>query len=216
MANKYTKKILYIVVVIICSFTGTLMAKNCPYCHAEYISSLAMVCPECHRGLHDSKSAQLSKKESGLIIRLFYTGDNISNLPQYAKLYINKKYKGNIDLAECEVRKKGFSQSWSSGLGKEFTAYYEKKITNVPVGILKVEVEMKFKRLYGFGRSYKKVVFPYVSFKPNEKTVVSHYFNSASTFDKYKPANRKKIPVISDMKVQAAKGNVALNVPLFK
>lgn len=216
MANKNLYKIIFVVTLVLCSSVNTLFAITCSYCHAKNISSLAMVCPECGHSLHDIKSTQLAKKESGLVIRLLYTGDNVANLPRYAKLYINKKYRGNIPLEECEVRKNGFSQSWSSGLGKDFTAYYEKKIKNVPAGILKVEVEMKFKRLYGFGRSYKRVVFPYVSFKPDKKTVISHYFNSAVTFSKYKPPKRNKIPVVSDMKVQAAKGNVALNVPLFK
>ena len=216
MANKHLKNIFYILVIFILILSNSLYAKVCPFCHATGISSLAMVCPECGHSLFDRKSMKLYRKTSSLTIRLLYTGKKVSSLPPYGKLYINNKYMGNINLIESEVETKRFQQSWSSGLGKNFSAYYEKRLRNIPVGILKIKVKMKFKRLYGFGRSYKEVIFPYVSFKANKDTVISHYFNSAVTFHKYKPGKRAKLPIISDMKIQGAKGNLAVNVPLFK
>jgi len=211
-----TKRLYILVLSYLLIICGVAYAKTCQFCNATGISSLAMICPECKQHLHGIKTSLLEKKESGLIIRLFYTGKNTNKIPPYAKLYINNKYKGNIALKENEIKQNGVSQSWSSGLGKDFSAIYEKKLTNIPLGIVKIMVKMKFKRLYGFGRSYKTVEFPYVSFKANKKTIISHYFNSAASFNRYKPCNRKKIPVISDMKIQGAKGNLALNVPLFK
>lgn len=210
------KLISLIIILCFVLISSNADAKTCPFCHATGISSLAMICPECSKNLHDIKTSLLEKKEAGLIVRIFYTGNAANSIPEYAKLYINGKYKGNVTLKEKETTLNGLTQTWSTGLGKDFTALYEKKLTNVSPGVLRVEVKMKFKRLYGFGRSYKTVTFPYVSFQANKKTTISHYFNSAATFNKYKPEKRKKIPVISDMKIQGAKGNLALNVPLFK
>ena len=101
-------------------------------------------------------------------------------------------------------------------LGKDYTAFYEKTLKNVPEGVLRVEVEMRFKRFYGLARSYRKVKFPYVSFKNGQRTKIEHYFNSANTFDQYRPKKKKPIPVISEMKLQGASGSVALNIPLIK
>ena len=197
-------------------FNFCAQAEECPSCHATGISALAMECPDCGANLHDPRIKFKGRQESELIVKLLYTGNDTANLPPYGKLYINGKYYGNIPLIECQDKADNFSQAWANGLGKDFSAYYEKRVKKLPVGTLRVEVKMKFKRLYGFGRSYKKVCFPYVGFEANKKTVIKHYFNSAVSFHKYKPTKRKPIPVVSEAKIQAASGSVALNVPLFK
>lgn len=190
--------------------------RDCPVCNATDLPGLAMSCPECNANMHDPKLNIQARQGSRLCIRLLYTGENPDRLPAYGKLFINGKYSGNIDLVEKQVRSEEFAANWSDGLGKEFTALYEKEFSRVPAGILKIEVEMKFDRLYGFGRSFKRVVFPYVSFAAGEKTTVEHYFNSAASFHQFKPGKKQPLPVISDAKLQGASGTVALNVGLFK
>lgn len=191
------------------------IGAECPSCGATDVSALAMLCPECSTNMHDPIYRNPRETRSILKIRLLYTGTRPEKLPGYGKLYINGRYKGNIELIEKQTPENQGNLVWENGLGKDFSAYYEKVVDNLPAGVLKVEVEMKFDRMFGFGRSYKRVVFPYVAFKEGERTIVEHYFNSASTFHKYKPGTPKKIPLVSDAKIQGASGTVALNVPLF-
>ncbi len=193
----------------------TAMAGSCPACGAKDLSGLTLLCPECNADLHDPATRNAAIERSSLRVRLLYTGDRTDRLPVYGKLHINGEYHGNIDLVEKEERNSEFAASWNDGLGREYTALYEKVLENVTPGVLKIEVEMKFDRLYGLGRSYKKVVFPYVGFKEGEKTTVDHYFNSAATFNQYKPGKRKPVPVLSETKLQAASGTVAVNIGLF-
>jgi hypothetical protein len=216
MSKQYLKiKLLALLVAIIVMTTIPALAVDCTHCNATDISSLAMACPECGKNLHDSKTRHTKRKYSELTVQMLFTGDNPDKLPEYGKLFLNGKYVGNIPLTEKEARSKDFDQHWQDGLGTNYTAMYEKTLKNVPSGILKVEVEMRFKRLYGFGRSFKKVVFPYVSFKDNQRTTITHTFDSATGFSKFKPVKQKPIPIVSEAKLQAASGSVALNVPLF-
>lgn len=194
----------------------TAEAIDCPACNANDLPGLAMSCPECNANLHDPALKNNSQKNASLRIKLLYTGANPDRLPPYGKLFVNGVYHGNIDMVEKQTPSEEFSANWNDGLGKEFTAIYEKIIDRVAPGILKVEVEMKFDRLYGFGRSFKRVIFPYVSFAAGEKTTIEHYFNSAATFHQYKPGKRLPIPVVSEAKIQGASGTVAINIGLFK
>lgn len=209
-------KFFRVIFFLLFSLAWPLMAIDCPGCGTRGLPGLVMVCPECSASLHDPVVQLKNQEKAKLCIRLLYTGDKPDRLPAYGKLYINGKYLGNIDLAEKEERSQDFEASWSDGLGREYTAVYEKICDQIAPGILKIEIEMKFDRLYGLGRSFKRVVFPYVGFKGGEKTTVEHYFNSAATFHQYKPGKRKPIPVVSEAKIQAANGTVALNIGLFK
>lgn len=197
------------------ALTGAL-AADCPSCKATDIPGLAMVCPECNANMLDPKTSYLSKPKSALKIRLLYTGENPEKMPVYGKLYINGKYSGNINMIEKQEKDGKNSQVWSNGLGKDFSCYYEKVFTDLPSGVLKIEVEMKFDRMFGFGRSYKRVIFPYVNFKIGEQTSIVHYFYSAVGFSKFNQTKPRPIPIISEAKLQGASGTVALNVPLFK
>lgn len=209
-------KLTLLISLMLLVFQIAASAIDCPVCQQKDLPGLAMVCPDCNANLHDESLRMQSQDHSSLRIRLLYTGDNPDRLPPYGKLYINGEYSGNIDMSEKEERSAEFAANWNDGLGKEYTALYEKVLDKVAPGVLKVEVEMKFDRLYGYGRSFKRVVFPYVGFKGGEKTTVDHYFNSATTFHQYKPGKRQPIPVISDTKIQGASGTVAVNIGLFK
>jgi len=210
MKKWQTILILFLLLVI----SQTAFAADCPVCSAQDISSLAMLCPDCGANLHDNALKYHSQPRSSLKIRLLYIGDRPDRLPPYGKLYINGKYRGNIDLTERQENNSA-GQVWANGLGKDFSAAYEKTLENLSPGTMKIEVEMKFDRMFGFGRSYKRVSFPYVSFNAGEQTTVAHYFLSATTFHQYKPVRPAPIPIISETKIQAASGTVAINVPLF-
>jgi len=201
---------------LLCLVHNAVFAIDCPTCGAIDLPGLAMFCHECNADLHDPSLKIEQRQDSSLRIRLLYTGDHPDRIPPYGKLYVNGKYAGNIDMTEKEERDEDFVASWNEGLGREYTAIYEKNFNKIPSGVLKIEVEMKFDRLYGFGRSYKRVVFPYISFKGGEKTTIDHYFNGAATFNQYRPGKKKPIPVISDTKLQGASGTVAINIGLFK
>ncbi len=207
---------IFVLITVMLFFANSAMAEDCPFCGAKDLSGLTLLCPECNADLHDQTTRNARIEKSSLRVRLLYTGDKPDRLPAYGKLYINDEYQGNIDLVEKEERSSEFAANWNDGLGREYTAVYEKNVENVIPGILKIEVEMKFDRFYGFGRSYKKVVFPYVGFKEGEKTTVDHYFNSAATFSQYKPGKRKPVPVLSETKLQGASGTVAINIGLFE
>ena len=198
-------------------------AMDCPACGAKDMPGLVMLCPECGANMYDYAYEKKGTDRSALIIRLYYTGNNPNKLAEYAKLYINGNYIGNIELTEKQTRKENEMVGWSNGLGSNFTALYEKEFRDIPVGQLRVEIEMKFNRMYGFGRSYKRVVFPYVKFDGKEKTTIEHYFESAVDFsvtdkkkkEKIKEESKKEIPVISDTKLKTATGTIKLDIGLF-
>ncbi len=189
-------------------------AATCPACRIDGITSLAMVCPECGADMHERTGSSNEQERASFRIRLLYTGDRPERLPPYAKLYINGRYCGNIELAERQTSSE-LQQKWANGLGESFSAIYEKLIRDISPGTVKIEIEMKFDRLFGFGRSLKRVVFPYVSFRAGERTTLDHYFRAASSFHQYNPAKPQPLPVISAAKVQGASGTVALNIGLF-
>lgn len=210
------KTILVIFVAFLALGQATALAADCSNCGGTNIPSLAMLCPDCGAAMHTSENNKKLTGKSGLHLRVHYKGDRPDRLPPYGKIYINGEYKGNINLIESESVSDQFTQNWGNGLGKDYSAYYEKFIKDIQPGILKVEVEMRFNRFYGLARSFKRVTFPYVSFKKDEDTTLTHEFISAATFSDYQPTEPTPIPVFSEMKLQGASGTVALNVGLFK
>ena len=213
--------------MVICLFMTlancSIFAMDCPACGAKDMPGLVMLCPECGANMYDYAYEKKGTDRSCLIIRLYYTGNNPNKLAEYAKLYINGKHIGNIELTEKQARNESYMNGWSNGLGNKFTALYEKEFRNIPVGLLKVEVEMKFNRLYGLAKSFKRAVFPYVQFNGKEKTIIEHYFESATDFsvtdkkkkEKLKEETKKEIPVISDTKLKTATGTIKLDIGLF-
>lgn len=221
------KKINFIhIIFFLCAFYSIdleTFAKDCPECGTGELSELIMLCPECGINLHDYAYNRKGTQRSALIVRLFYTGSNPNKLSEYAKLFINGKYMGNIELVEKQMRGEEGLRAWSDGLGSKFTALYEKEFRDIQPGQLKIEIEMRFNRLYGYGRSYKRVVFPHVMFSKDKKTTIEHYFESAVDFsvtDKKKKELLKKekpkeIPIISDTKIKTATGSIKLDIGLF-
>ena len=213
----------YLLILFYLFSINSLFAMDCPGCGAKGMPDLVMLCPECGTNMYDYSYEKKGTDRSALIIKLYYTGNNPNKLAEYAKLYINGKYFGNIDITEKQMRKEEGMSGWSNGLGSKFTALYEKEFRDIPVGQLRVEVEMRFNRMYGFGRSYKRVVFPYVQFNGKEKTTIEHYFESATDFcvtdkkkkEKLKEEAKKEIPIVSDTKLKTGSGTIKLDVGLF-
>lgn len=195
-------------------------AKDCPVCGAKDVAELAMFCPECGASLSERQIKKRLEAKAVLIVRLLYTGKNTKHLPTYAKLYINNIYKGNISLIEKQEQEQtdDTAQSWSSGLGKDFFAYYEKQIEGLKEGVISVKLEMRFKRMYGLWRSHKWVEYPYVCLQNGKKTLLEHKFYNASSFGKRSTEKYSQPPpnkLISGITVKGASGTVEMSIPLF-
>lgn len=207
------------------SFLGALplFAIDCPACGSKDLPSLVMLCPECGAGIYDYAYEKKGTDRSALIVKLYYTGDNPDKLSGYAKLFVNGKYMGNIEQTEKQRRSSEGLSGWSDGLGDRFTAYYEKEFRNIPLGQLRIEIEMRFNRLFGYGRSYKRVVFPYVMFDGKKKTVIEHSFSCATDFSVADKEKQKKLQkssqeinsVIPEARVKTGTGTIKLDIGLF-
>ena len=224
LKNLFLNKTVVLLSLLLFAFSWQVKAKDCPSCGAENMPDLVMLCPECGANMYDYAYDKKGTDRSALIIRLYYTGDNPNKLADYAKLYINGVYKGNIELTERQSRKESDLTGWNNGLGSTYTAIYEKEFRDIPVGQLKVEVEMKFNRMYGLVKSFKRAVFPYIQFNGKEKTTIEHYFESAVDFSvtdkklkkQLKEEANKEIPIVSDTKVKTGSGTVKLDIGLFE
>lgn len=211
--------------IIILILANPVYAVDCPACGAKDLPGLRMTCPECNANIYDYAYEKKGTDRSALIVKLYYTGNNPNKLSEYAKLFVNGKYMGNIYQTEKQVRDQEGISGWGDGLGNTFTALYEHEFRDIPVGQLRVEIEMRFTRLYGYGRSYKRAVFPYVQFTGKEKTILTHYFESANDFsvtDKKKKQELKKqaeeiknLPIVNDTKVRTGSGTAKLDIGLF-
>lgn len=218
------KEFIKLIFVACFSFVSfPLYAIDCPACGSKDLPSLVMLCPDCGASIYDYKYQKKGTDRSALIVRLYYTGDNPDKLSNYAKLFINGKYMGNIEQTEKQKRSEEGISGWSDGLGDRFTAFYEKEFRNIPLGQLKVELEMRFNRLYGYGRSYKRVAFPYVMFDGKKKTVIEHSFSCATDFSvtdkekqkKHQESIKSTKPIVSDAKLKTATGTVKIDIGLF-
>ncbi|NCB45534.1 hypothetical protein EOM81_00830 [bacterium] len=160
--------------------------RYCPRCSAEAYSKLAMSCEYCNASLAEENKTKKNVEFASLHVKLMYTGDKPGDLYPYAKMYVNGKYQGNVEIADMQQRNSEIKQEWNNGLGGLCTCIYEKHFEKVTQGVKKIEFELRFKRLGGLLKSTKRVVFPYVSFKPGERTLIEHYFNSAVSFTQHK------------------------------
>ncbi len=149
--------------------------RDCAVCGLTELPELAMVCPKCQAALHATRSRQAARATAVLIIEIRYTGDQPERLPEYGKVFFNGAYRGNLPLVEREARSP-VGTAGHGGLGSEFTALYRGEWRNLDAGQIAVRVDMRFRRLFGVGRSYKEVTFPFVGLKSGEKTVLRYSF----------------------------------------
>ncbi len=207
------------VAVILLLETACVSALDCGSCGRQGLSALTMVCPDCKALLNQPSNRVKAKKSAVLAVEIYFTGDKPEKLPEYAKLYINRKYVGNIPQTEREPRGQSPATPGRTGLGFDYTAKYAVELREQHVGMVQVEVEMRFKRLFGVSRSHRRVLFRNVNLKPDEKTVLRHYFDHATTFSKVKPVppspQERKTGESYVPEVKTGTGTLSLETPLF-
>jgi len=202
-------------------------ALECGACGAKGVSALAMFCPKCRQSLHTPQIQRSVRATAVLSVDLIYTGDRPDRLPEYGKIFINGVYKGNIPLIEREARQREIDLGYNRGLGHDYTAKYHADLRDLDVGVVRVEVEMKFKRLFGFARSFRRVCFPYVSLRSGEKTTLTHSFSRGSSFQTKANASATPplqllpglpgLPSLNElMKISPGTGTIGIEVPFFE
>lgn len=216
--------ILFLAVFLAVSFAAR--ALECGACGAKGLSALTMFCPKCRESLHTPQIQRSVRATAVLSIDIIYTGDRPDRLPEYGKIFINGVYKGNIPILEREARLREIDTGYDRGLGHDYTAKYHADLRDLDVGVVRVEVEMKFKRLYGFARSLRKVCFPYVALKSGEKTVLTHSFSRGSSFQNKANASATPplqilpglpgLPSLNELlKVSPGTGTMGIEMPFF-
>ncbi len=184
MANRskfYFLKAGFSILIFACAISPA-WGLDCPACGAKDLPSLILICPNCSKSLHSVESVVKARSTASLIIEMIYTGERPEKLPDYGKLFINKKYKGNVPIIDRERREKVVIGSDRKGLGHDYTALYRVEKRDLDTGLYKVQVEMVFKRYNGFLKSHKRVDFPRVMLKSGEKTVIRHAFSGPGDF----------------------------------
>ncbi|HEY9070383.1 MAG TPA: hypothetical protein VIV61_08990 [Candidatus Ozemobacteraceae bacterium] len=208
-------------------FPGSSTALDCGSCGAKGLSGLAMYCPFCKAALHTAEKQQKAGSKASLAIDILYTGDRPDRLPEYGKLYINGRYRGNIEQTEREARRTSIDTGHSTGLGFDYTARYHTDLRDLAPGVFRVEVEMKFKRLFGLARSIRRVCFPHVGLRSGEKTLIQHTFSRGSRFQERTPASAPPLlpylpglpamPSMSELlDVKSGTGTLAIEMPFFE
>ena len=200
--------------------SGVAVGLDCGACGQKNVPTLAMYCPKCHGLLCQPENRVKASKTAALVVDIYYTGDRPERLPEYGKLFVNGKYCGNIPQKEKEARESRMNQDGRHGLGADYTAKYSLELRNLSDGVIEVMVEMRFKRLYGLGRSHRRIFFPRVGLKPDQKTCISHHFESARNFHlkpKESLASGTRPPVGENFtpELKMGTGAIELETPLF-
>jgi len=194
--------------------SSPILALDCKNCGEKDIPTLLFACPKCGGQLHSVESRVQARSTATLVIELFYTGERPDDLPEYGKLFINRKFRGNIPLVEREKKDPIRIENDKKGLGVDFTGVYRIEKRNMDIGLHEIQVEMMFKRLSGIWKSHRRVVFKNVVLKSGEKTTIRHFFSGPKNFSKKKPPE-KAVPNPDRPIVQGASGTLALEFPIF-
>jgi len=195
-------------------------AINCPGCSQKDLPELLMACPGCGANLHTSESLVKARSNAALVVEILYTGDKPDKLPEYGKIFINRKYRGNIPLVEKEPREKILLESGRTGLGFDFTGVYRSEFRGLDSGLYNIHVEMVFRSLGGLYKDHRRVEFRRISLNPEEKTVIRHSFTGPGDFSKKKkPAEPKKgrptTQFLDGIYLKKATGTLSLEIPLI-
>lgn len=193
-----------------------LFALDCGACGAKDFPDLTMVCPKCNRDLHGTRSRLQARSTAILQIEILYVGNRPERLPDYAKLFINRKYRGNINILERENREGLQLEPGRNGLGVDYTALYRHELRNLDAGLFHVQIEMLFPRLSGYLHSLRRVDFPRISLKSGEKTVIRHVFKSPDTFSKKGQKFDGKVKDEFGLPLILSTGTVSIEIPLLK
>lgn len=212
--NKIFLKAL-LAVTLYLSVGKSVFAVDCATCGQKDLPDLAMLCPKCQTLLHTPQSRVKACSTAALVVEVIYTGDNPDKLPEYAKVFLNRKLLGNIPIIDKESRKPVKLDTGRKGLGEEFTAIYRNEFRDLFIGTVKIQIEMRFKKLYGILKNVRRVEFPFVELKQGEITTLKHTFNDPRKFqnkDQHPNSPSNKFPI----KFECATGSIGIEVPLMK
>lgn len=224
--------LLVVALVLLVAGVGSAVARDCGECGLTDLPELAMVCPRCQASLHSTRGRLAARATAVLIVEIRYTGDQPDHLPDYGKVFLNGAYRGNLPLVDREARSP-VTASGHGGLGSEFTALYRGEWRNLDVGQIAVRVDMRFRRIFGMGRSYKQVTFPFVVLKSGEKTILRYAFGHPREFGRPPRREGKEGPGVASgtmspppsgparpaergtIHLRTGSGTVGLEVPAF-
>jgi len=203
-------------ILVLWVFQGTGFSRDCGNCGSLGFPELVMVCPKCGMNLLAPQSRLVASATGVLVAEVMFSGDNPSRLPEFGKVYINDVYRGNLSLSAKEPRD-AISGSRREGLGVEFTAIYKGEWRNLDIGQVRIRIDFKFKRAYGFARSFKSMTFPYVMMKSGEKTVLRYTFASARQFGRTgKDAESRQLPGKGGPHLIIGTGTIGIDLPAVR
>jgi hypothetical protein len=214
VVHRQEKNILLLFALLVVSMP--VFGFSCGNCGAEDQPELALTCGICGGDLHSTRSRLAARSTATLVIEILYTGNAPDRLPEQGKLLINRKAYGEITLVERESRDPIMLNPSRHGLGQEYTGVYRRELHNLDPGIYHIQVEMQFPRFSGFWKSVRRVEFPRVAVKADEKTFIRHSFSGPRDF----AVTRKKGPAIPRRgdapEVKPASGAAVLEIPVFE
>ncbi|MBF0408144.1 MAG: hypothetical protein HQM10_12375 [Candidatus Riflebacteria bacterium] len=202
-----------LVLFFMVSFFSPIFAIDCASCGKTGIPELSMNCPACMELLRKPGGGLMKNDSPVLAIEIRYTGDEIANVPEYGKVYVNKKYRGNIYLLEKETRDKNSPRIKKSGLGVEYTAVYKSSFRDIGEGLHDVSIEFRFPRWFDLSRNTRRIIFENISMKRGNKTEILHIFASPSDFTKKKKEGKIQTGN-SELKPLEEPGIMGIQIPV--
>ncbi len=214
MKFRFVIPIIFLFPALLAFFGGNVAsALDCPNCPAKDLPDLAMLCPECGKDLHRVESKIKARSTASLFIEIAYLGRNQDRLPEYGKVFLNRKYRGNIEIAERKPSQHVQVQL-PSETRMEHTALYRFELRNLDEGLVRLDIEMLFPRCFGLRRSLRRLVFPRILLKTGEKTVVRHSFDSVHNFSRAAPAS--EAVRLGEWQLFTATGVAGIETPVMK
>ena len=161
---------------------GPAFALVCPHCGATDLAELVLVCPDCGKDVHKVEFHGIRPSATYLAIDLNYLGRRFHRLPPYGKVYLNNRYIGNIPLVRSGEADADPALRFSKDGPPGVTGQYRREWRNLQAGQVKIEVKLRFPRMYGMAHSERTLTFPFAQLKAGEKTILTHRFNAMRSF----------------------------------
>ncbi|MBF0544574.1 MAG: hypothetical protein HQM08_09080 [Candidatus Riflebacteria bacterium] len=201
--------------VFLCLVTASLWAIDCPSCGKTGIPELRMICPQCGETLRKPVSGMIASESAILTIEVKYTGDDISILPDYGKIFINQKYRENIPLVEKEARDKIGIETKKTGIGADYTAIYKAELRGFREGVYDVMLEFRFPRWFEWAKNKREIAFNNLGLKKGQRTSIFHTFSSVPDFP-VKKTTKASTVTPSEVKPYSEPGKMGIEIPLTK
>ncbi|MBI3038129.1 hypothetical protein HYY75_03615 [bacterium] len=204
-----------LVSALILGLSSSAAGVDCGNCGKTGIPNLSLICPKCRSNIYPFEIVSKTLTRAILIVELSYTGGNPHRLPPYGKVYINRKYKGNIYLVQNSRPERVQVNLNPRVLNQNCSALYRLELSDLMEGVVGVTVRMRFIRGLGLLRSHRWVKFPRVSLVSGEKTVLRHVFASARWFNRKVPTS-VSTQNIDKPRLATSTGVVGIDIPIAK